>query len=174
MGKLNDKQQRFVEEYIKDLNATQAAIRAEYSEETAESQGSRLLSNAKVAEAIQKAKNRRSKRTEVSQDKVIKELARLAFSDLREVARWHADNIGKISQVDLIPGDKISTNAARALSEISTSNTQYGTNIKVKMHSKTKALELLCKHLGITADKLSVDALIRVINEDNTRDDVKL
>lgn len=69
---LTDKQQAFVNEYLIDLNATQAAIRAGYSEKTANPQGNRLLANVSVADAIAKAKADRSSRTEISQDYVIK------------------------------------------------------------------------------------------------------
>lgn len=68
---LTPKQQRFVEEYLIDLNATQAAIRAGYSERTAEQQGSRLLSNVKVAKTINDALVSRSKRTEITADYVL-------------------------------------------------------------------------------------------------------
>ena len=71
---LTAKQQRFCEEYLIDLNATQAAIRAGYSEKTAEQQGSRLLSNAKVAAAIAEAQSDRSERTEITQDYVLESI----------------------------------------------------------------------------------------------------
>lgn len=69
--KLTDKQQRFVDEYLVDLNATQAAIRAGYSEKTADSIAVRLVRNCQVAEAIEKAKAKRAKRVEVTADQVI-------------------------------------------------------------------------------------------------------
>lgn len=72
MSELTDKQQRFVAEYLIDLNATQAAIRAGYSEKTAQEQGSRLLSNVMVAAAIQAAKDARSERTQVDADYVLR------------------------------------------------------------------------------------------------------
>lgn len=71
---LPPRQQRFVEEYLLDLNATQAAIRAGYSAKTADVQGSRLLGNAKVAAAIQAAKSARSARTAITQDWVLERL----------------------------------------------------------------------------------------------------
>ncbi len=71
---LTPKQARFVEEYLIDLNATQAAIRASYSQRTAEQQGARLLRNVKVAAAIQKAQEARSERTRIDQDWVIERL----------------------------------------------------------------------------------------------------
>src|SRR5690554_3470514 len=72
---LTDKQKRFCEEYIIDLNRTKAAIRADYSEETADVQGSRLLKNVKVQKEIEKLKKARSKRTQITADRVLKELA---------------------------------------------------------------------------------------------------
>ncbi|MCT8655972.1 terminase small subunit, partial [Glaesserella parasuis] len=73
-SKLTDKQQRFVEEYLIDLNATQAAIRAGYSEKTARSIGQRLLTFVDIQEAIQEAQNKRAARVNVTQDDVLKGL----------------------------------------------------------------------------------------------------
>lgn len=75
---LTPKQARFVQEYLIDLNATQAAVRAGYSERTACEQGSRLLANVKVQEAIYAAKKKRQERTEITQDYVIGKLVEIA------------------------------------------------------------------------------------------------
>lgn len=74
MAGLNARQKRFVEEYLVDLNATQAAIRAGYSEKTAESQASRLLRNVKVAAAVEAGKAELSERTQVTQEWVVAKL----------------------------------------------------------------------------------------------------
>lgn len=71
MAKLTPKQQRFVDEYLVDLNATQACIRAGYSKDTAYSQGQRLLKNVEIQNAIQQAMNERQQRTRIDQDYVI-------------------------------------------------------------------------------------------------------
>ena len=76
MSKLTVKQQRFIEEYLIDLNATQAAIRSGYSEKTAQEQGSRLLSNVKVAKAIAEGKDKRSAETKIDAAWVLTELAK--------------------------------------------------------------------------------------------------
>lgn len=81
---LTKKQERFCLEYLVDLNGKQAAIRAGYSERTAEQQASRLLSNVKVDEAIQNAMGERARRTKVSVDDVLHELSELAFAKLEE------------------------------------------------------------------------------------------
>lgn len=77
-ARLTDKQQRFVAEYLIDLNATQAAIRAGYSAKNADKIGSQLLGKTRVSEAIQAEKTARSERTEITQDYVIKKLKAIA------------------------------------------------------------------------------------------------
>lgn len=78
---LNEKQRRFAEEYIVDLNATQAAIRAGYSPKTARSIGWRLLTNVDIQEAIQAGKAKQSKRTQITADRVLEEFASVAFKE---------------------------------------------------------------------------------------------
>ena len=92
MAKLTEKQQRFVDEYLIDLNATQAAIRAGYSAKTADVQGSRMLGNVKVQQAIAEAMAKRSKRTGVNQDRVVLELAKIAFVKMTDIV----DSEGRI------------------------------------------------------------------------------
>lgn len=82
---LTDRQARFCEEYLIDLNATQAAIRAGYSEKTANEQGVRLLANVSVQEKIAELKAERAKRTEMTQDSVIQELAAVARAEVKGV-----------------------------------------------------------------------------------------
>lgn len=82
---LTDRQARFCEEYLIDLNATQAAIRAGYSEKTANEQGARLLANVSVQEKIAELKAERAKRTEMKQDSVIQELAAVARAEVKGV-----------------------------------------------------------------------------------------
>lgn len=88
---LNPKQQRFVLEYLKDLNATQAAIRAGYSAKTAKVQGSRLLTNAAISEAVGKKHAKVTNNLEVTAERIIRERARLAFFDPRKLL----DNTGR-------------------------------------------------------------------------------
>jgi len=141
--KLNDKQKRFTEEFVIDLNATQAVIRAGYSRNGAKVQGSRLLTYANVQERIKKLMSKRSARTEVTQDRVVLELARIAFSDMKDFAEWDEDTMRlKISE-------ELSKDDSACVSEISQTYNDYGTNIKFKLYDKKQALELLGKHLGL-------------------------
>jgi phage terminase small subunit len=89
---LTDKQRRFVDEYLVDLNATQAAIRAGYSERTANEQGNRLLAKVSVAAAIQDAMKRREKRTQITADMVLKRWWDMANVDVNELVEYRRDN----------------------------------------------------------------------------------
>ena len=148
MTGLTPKQQRFIEEYLTDLNATQAAIRAGYSVKTADVQGPRLLGNVGVQQAITKAQERRAKRTEVNQDRVILELARLGFSKMDDYTEWGPDG------VTLKASDELSEDAVRAIVEVSeTVTAQGGRTIRFKLHEKKGALDTLAKHLGLLIDR---------------------
>lgn len=156
---LNDKQKRFAQEYLIDLNATQAAIRAGYSEKTAKSQGNRLLTNADVATAIQRAKAKREKRTEITQDRVLQELARIGFSDIRNAVAFGGtitDDEGEAHgvQVALKPSAEMDEETAAAISEVSLT----GQGVKVKMHDKLSALDKLARHLGMLNGSGAKDA----------------
>ena len=149
---LTPKQRRFVEEYLIDLNATAAAIRAGYSEKYANRSGpSLIVKNSLVADAIRVAKAKRSARTEVTQDRVILELARIAFLDPRKVFKWGPEG------VTLLPSDGLTEDEAAAVCEVSQTFSDTGGSIKGKVHDKIKALDLLCKHLGITVDKKNIE-----------------
>jgi phage terminase small subunit len=94
MSKLDDlppKQKRFVEQYLLDLNATQAAIRAGYSAKSARVDGPRMLSNAAISEAIAELVEERSKRTQVAADQIIEELSKLAFVNMDDYMRVGKD-----------------------------------------------------------------------------------
>lgn len=150
MRKLTPKQQRFVEEYLVDLNATQAAIRAGYSPKTANEQGARLLANVSVQAAIQEAMKSREQRTEVTQDRVVKELAKIAFGDPRNVMSWGP------SGVKLKASTELTDDEAAFVSEVSETTTEHGGSLKLKTNDKLKALELLGRHIGMFKEKVEV------------------
>lgn len=147
--KLTDKQQRFVDEYLIDLNATQAAIRAGYSAKTADQQGSRMLANVKVKQAVAEKQAQRSKRTGVNQDRVVLELAKVAFAKMTDIV----DSNGRIKE-DASPDDLACIESIK----YKESDNEYGGSVEreVKIASKLKALELLGKHLGMWSDKFNV------------------
>lgn len=153
---LTVKQRMFVEEYLIDLNATQAAIRAGYSAKTADQQGSRMLANVKVQQAIAERMAVRSKRTGVNQDRVVLELAKIAFVRMTDVV----DSNGKIKQD--ASEDDLSCIESIKYKE---SDNEFGGSVEreVKIASKLKALELLGKHLGMWNDKLDVNVTAPIV-----------
>jgi phage terminase small subunit len=152
MGKdnLTPKQQRFIQEYLIDLNATQAAIRAGYSAKNADKIGSQQLGKTRVRFFIDKALNARLKRTEITADMVIAELARVGFSNMGNYAQWNEHG------VTLHDSDKLTVDAARCVSEVSQTVTAEGGTVKFKLHDKVAALENLGRHLGMFTDKVEV------------------
>jgi len=160
--KLTPKQERFVAEYLIDLNATQAAIRAGYSAKTAPEQASRLLSNVKVSEAVQSAMQARAQRTEITQDMVLRELAKIGFSDIRKVVRWGATELrateGKDGEpviepyhgLSLISADDVDDATAAAIAEVS----EGRDGLKVKLHDKKGALVDIGRHLGMFKERV--------------------
>lgn len=140
VAKLNDRQERFVDEYLVDLNATAAAKRAGYSEKTARSQGQRLLTNVDIQATIQKRQARLRGKLEITQERVLEELAAIAFANGTDFA-----TINRNGLVRLIPTDDLPEDKKKAVASIKEG--QYGT--EVKLHDKVKALELLGKHLGV-------------------------
>ena len=159
---LGPKQARFVEEYLKDLNATQAAERAGYSAKTAASQGGRLLHNVEVSKAIEDGCAARAKRTGITADVILGELLRLARVDIREAY----DATGHLLPIKQIPED-----VARAISGIKVldefegsgdERVKIGEVREVKFHDKTRSLELLGKHLKLFTDKVEYGGIIKI------------
>ena len=144
MAKLTPKQQRFVEEYLIDLNATQAAIRAGYSAKNADNISSDLLGKSQVSEAIYRKMDDRSRRTEITADRVLIELASIAFADITDYVQVIT---GSVIVADT---DSLTTEKRKALAGIK----QGKDGIEVKLHDKLKALELLGKHLGTFKEKI--------------------
>jgi phage terminase small subunit len=146
MRPLTPKQQMFIKEYLIDLNGSKAAVRAGYSPKTAEFQASRLLSKAKVSEAVKLAMDARSAKTEITAERVLRELGRVAFGDQRAVMSWGPDG------VKLRPSNALTDDEAAMVSEVSETETLNGGSLKLKTHDKIKALELIGKHLGMFKD----------------------
>jgi len=147
--KLPKRQVLFVKEYLIDLNATQAAIRAGYSKATAAEQASRLLSNVKIQAEIKKAMDKRAQRTEITQDRVLKEYARLAFFDPRKFF----DENGDIKAITNLDDD---TAACVAGMDVLTKYTKDKdgdvgpeTIKKIKLADKKGALDSVARHLGM-------------------------
>lgn len=149
-AKLTEKQQRFVDEYLIDLNATQAAIRAGYSVKTANEQGSQNLAKLSIQQAIAEQMAERSKRTGVNQDRVVLELARIAFVKMTDLVDSHGRIKDDAAEDDLACIESVKYKSSE-------SDTGSSIEREVKISPKLKALELLGKHLGMWNDKLDVN-----------------
>lgn len=176
MARLNERQERFCNEYLIDLNATQAAIRAGYKEKTAYSMGQRLLKNVEVQNYIQERKQNRIERTEITQDMVLRELAIIAFSNAADYATiiekqavLNTENGVSVSlfdedgnpvmyrTVEPVLTAELTEEQKRALAVIKKGRDGF----EVKPYDKVRALELLGKHLGMFEDKLEVKGEIK-------------
>lgn len=159
---LTAKQAAFVQEYLVDLNATQAAIRAGYSKKTAYSIGQENLCKPEIQEAIQEEMRKRAERTEITADKVLKEFAKLAFFDPRKLF----DEKGNPKDITELDDD---TAAALAGLDVvqdidpDTGITSY--TKKYKLASKQAALDSLGRHLGMFLDRTEVNASVAVTME---------
>ncbi|WP_418460434.1 terminase small subunit [Brucella intermedia] len=152
---LTPKQERFVAEYLIDLNATQAAIRAGYSEKTAQQQGSRLLLNVKVQEAIAKGQNKTAAKLEITKERIVEELAKIGFSNMLDYMRAGTDGDPYLDFSNL------TREQAAALAEVTVEDFKDGRGeeardvrrIKFKLHDKKGALVDLAKMLGFMVEK---------------------
>lgn len=153
--KLTEKQKRFADEYLIDLNATQAAIRAGYSQKTASRIAIELLNKTHVSKYIQGRQLSREKRTEITQDKVLAELAKVGFASItdyleyktliREIEKDQNGNPQYDWAMSVLAKDSAEVDGA-PIQEVSIS--KDGT-FKFKMYSKLDALEKLGRHLGL-------------------------
>lgn len=165
--KLQPRQLKFCQEYITDLNATQAAIRSGYSKKTAKFMASRLLTNVNVQPYIQKLMDRRSTKVEVTAENVIKELSKLAFSNMIDIL-----NINKNTGEALIDLSNLTREQAAAIQEYTVDEyfehdpsapdddkhaMRKIKKIKVKLADKRASLELLARHLKLLTDRLDIN-----------------
>lgn len=149
---MTKKQKIFADKYLIDLNATRAyrvAYPSVRKDETARANGSRMLTNANVAEYIAKRMEERQERTEVTQDMVIQELAAIAFARATDYAEI-CDDVVKIRDTK-----ELSAMQVKAIAGIKEG--KFG--IELKLNDKEKALELLGRHLGMWNDKLQVSGM---------------
>lgn len=171
MAKLTEKQQKFCDEYLIDLNATQAVIRAGYSKKRASEQAYQLLQKTTVQEYIAERKQDRIERTEITQDMVLKELAIIAFSNATDYANIVekeavAEVEGKMiplydaegkpvkyRTVEPVLTAELTEEQRKALAVVKKGRDGF----EVKPYDKVRALELLGKHLGMFTEKLDIN-----------------
>ena len=153
-SKLTPKQAKFVQEYLIDLNATQAAIRAGYSPKRADEQGYENLRKPEIQTALAAERQRLAATLQITPERVLQEYSRLAFADLRRVASWDTEGVRFHDSATLADTD------AAAIAEVfedtrivSTDQGEVKTVKKrLKMHDKKGALDSLAKHLKLFSD----------------------
>ena len=163
---LTPKQRVFVGEYLVDMNATQAAVRAGYSPAAAGSIGSRLMRNERIRREVERKMAERAERTRITQDRVLEEYARIAFMDPRKLF----DPAGQPLDVHRLNAEEAAVLAGLEVVELyegrGANREQVGYTRKYKLADKLKALDALGKHLGIfKAEKEEDDRELMVCAE---------
>lgn len=153
---LSDKQRQFCREYLKDFNATAAYLRAGYdcSSETARRNASRMLTNADIQAYLSQLRTEVSSRTEVSIDKTVQEIARIAFSSITDILSFDA------SGVTFKDSQQLSEDAKAAIAQVKSTEMirefrgvkETRVELSGKMHNKIAALTLLADFFGIRDD----------------------
>ena len=160
MAKLTAKQQCFIDEYLIDLNATQAAIRAGYSPHSAKDIAAENLSKPHIRACIDAAMAQRSKRTGVNQDRIIRELARVAF--------LNAPNVVNTKDATVLENASEDDTAAIASVKVKQTFGDFESiEREIKFADKLKAIELLGRHLGMFTDNVNLTgtAPVQIIND---------
>ena len=156
---MTKKQKLFCEEYMIDLNGTQAAIRAGYSPDTAYSIASELLKNPEVRARIDAEMATRSRRTGINADRVIRELARVAFvnaPDVLDVTNATVKAGATADDTAVIASVKVKRKSGADFEEVER---------EIRLADKLKALEILSKHLGMLTDKVEHSGSVEVKND---------
>ncbi|BEU88683.1 terminase small subunit [Selenomonas sp. TAMA-11512] len=163
--KLTAKQQRFIDEYLIDFNATQAALRAGYSKKTAAFIGAQNLKKIQIQDEIARRQRVLQVRTEISQDRVVKELARIAFADASDYVKVRTEIVhpkkGKpyaVQTVKVKDTSELTKDQRAAIASI-----KQGTNgIELKLYDKTRAIEILGRHIGMFIDKVEISGNVGI------------
>ena len=158
MSRLTPKQELFAQEYLVDLNATQAAIRAGYSTRSARTAGGRNLQNDVIRDTIIDLMQARAQRVEVDGDAVLREVWQLARFNMADVCKWGPDG------VEVVPSDQLTAEQQRCVKRVrarvteSTTETADGavtskriTQVQIEVHVKVRALELTGRHVDVRA-----------------------
>ena len=155
MAKLTEKQKRFVQEYLVDLNATAAAKRAGYSEKSASRIAVELLNKTQVSAEIQKQQAKRQKRVEITQEKVLEELAAIAFANGADFATVNQNGIVRITPTSELPEEK--RKAVLLYYFAGMTDTEIGKLFDAPrstiQYRRTSSFELLKKYLEEHADE---------------------
>jgi len=162
---ITDRMKKFVDEYLIDFNATQAAIRAGYSPDTANEQGSQLLARPDIRELVAEGQKAIAERTQTFQDNAVDELKIVGFSDLADFLTVKEGGIVEQKSFDQLTKEQ--TKCIKKIKQtVRTSHSSDGTilhqtaTLEIELHDKLKALELLGRHLGMFNDTLRLEGAL--------------
>ena len=160
---LTPKRARFVAEYLVDLNATQAAIRAGYSPKVANREGARLLSNVDIAALISEGKAKQLAAANLTAQRVLEEIRRLSFSDLRALF----DEKGNLRPIQDLTAEQAACIASLEVvkKNLTAGDGQIDTVVKLRVWDKTRSLEMLAKHFGLLEERVQHSGEIKFIHE---------
>lgn len=147
----------FIEEYLVDLNGTQAAIRAGYAPRAANEQASALLALPNIRARVDAALAERSRRTGITADRVLRELARVAFANAGDLVNLQTAEVRPFTSAD----DTAAISSVR-IKQVPTPE-GMGVEREIRLADKNRALELLGKHLGMFADKMKFEGALPVV-----------
>ena len=153
---LTARQRRFIDEYLVDLNASQAALRAGYAPRTAPSMGHENLHKPEIQLAISARQQGLAVGHAVTPERVIQELALVAFANMADYAAWDS------SGVTLKASTALTAAQTRVVGEVSQTISKDGGTVRFKLHSKVAALAHLGKHLGLFPDKVQIEIFTKL------------
>jgi phage terminase small subunit len=165
LPKVTAKQQMFVNEYLIDLNATQAAIRAGYSAKSADKIGAELLGKTGVYARVTRAMAERSRRTEITADRVLIEMARIGLVNISDIVDLRSGDLRK----GIAPDDT----AAIQTYKVRRYKSEAGEQIEreIRLYDKRPVLLDLAKHVGLTDDKIKLEGDLKVVKFEGATDD---
>ena len=164
---LTARQERFAIEYVVDFNATQAAIRAGYSESSAQAHGSNLLKNDAVKALVDEFNTRQCRKLEINAERVVDEIAKIAFANVSDIIRIEANGLASVdlsnaTDDQLVALESIKT---REYTEGRGENTAQVTSVEIKMRDKLKALDMLAKRTGAYRESIDVTSNGEPVNQ---------
>jgi phage terminase small subunit len=154
--KLSDRQEKFVEEYAKSLIGSEAARKAGYSVKGANVTGSQLLTNPSIKERLRQKMEERIAAANISQESILREIAKIAFSDVKDISSW-SDN-----RLEFMDSENIPNEVSAGIQTITTKSSEFGNDMSIKMHDKLKALEMLGKQAGLFASCKQLEANVTI------------
>ena len=165
---LNRRQRVFIEEYLKDFNAKRAAIKAGYSSKTAAVIGSQNLIKLNIAAAIKKKLSERTEIAELSAQDLLSQIKSISTSDIRDFIKFGP------GYTTLSDSAKLTPEQAMCISEVVETVGENGSQVKLKLHDKLKAIDMGMKYLGLYAPekrelsgKLTVETGVRRVGDED-------